>query len=308
MYKAKFAWPNEANIAVVFNMSWEIPEAGVGSVPKGKYQRAMRPVYESAFADTGGMQRLLDLWKRHQIRASCYADGLTVSLFPDLARCVAADGHEFIVQGWDHSFLYGMTVAEQKSAIEATNGAFERILGKKASGFSSAGGHLTAETFEILADRDFKYSCGLRNAEVPFIIKVGDKKLVGMTSYAVSDTPTSRGMSPREVVGMWRDYFDALYEEGRRGFPKMLAYGTHPVLAHGHRTRPLEEVIEYVKSRPRVWLATREEIADWVLHAYPDMELTSFYPEAVNSDRYYGLGLGLGGEEARKVALSFRKE
>ena len=77
-------------------------------------------------------------------------------------------------------------------------------------GGDSAGGHLTAETFGLLAEQGFKYSCGLRNAEVPFIIPVGDKKLVGMTSYAVSDTPTSRGMSPREVVAMWRDYFDAL--------------------------------------------------------------------------------------------------
>lgn len=308
MYQTKFAWPNGAFIAVVFNMSWEIPGLDVGAAPKGKYQRAMRPVYENAFADTGGMQRLLDLWARHQIKTSCYADGLSVTLFPELSRQVAAAGHEFIVQGWDHGFLYEMTAAEQESAIARTNEAFAQVLGKKAAGFSSAGGHLTAETFDILAKLGFKYSCGLRNAEVPFIIRVGDKKLVGMTSYAVSDTPTSRGMSPREVVAMWRDYFDALYDEGQRGFPKMLAYGTHPVLAHGHRTRPLEETIEYVKSRPGVWVATRGEIADWVLKTYPDMELTSFYPEAASSDRYYGLGIGLGGEEARKVAARFRKE
>ena len=307
MYKAKFAWPNDAYIAVVFNMSWEIPAIDVGAVPKGKYGRAMRPVYENAFADTGGMQRLIDLWSRHGIRGSCYTDGLTVSLFPELSKRVS-EAHEIILQGWDHSFLYGMTADEQAAMIDRTNSIFESTLGQKAAGFSSAGGHLTAETFEILASRGFKYSCGLRNAEVPFIIKVGDKKLVGMTSYAVSDTPTMRGMSPREVVLMWRDYFDALYDEGQRGYPKMLAYGTHPVIAHGHRTRPLEELIEYVKHKPGVWITTREQIADWMLQNYPDLELSGFYPEAANSDRYYGLGIGLGGEEAQRVAYSFRKE
>jgi len=108
------------------------------------------------------------------------------------------------------------------------------------------------------------------------------------------------------VVTMWRDYFDALYDEGVRGYPKMLAYGTHPVLAHGHRTRPLEEVIEHVKRRGKVWITTRGEIAEWMLKKYPEHDLSKFYPEAVNSDRHYGLGIGLGGEEAREVSFHFR--
>ena len=100
MYKGKFEWPNGAYIAVVFNMSWEIPPKTLGTA-KGhgitgrasttaKYARIMRPVYETAFAETGGMQRLLDLWERYEIRTSTYADGLNVTLFPDLAREVAA--------------------------------------------------------------------------------------------------------------------------------------------------------------------------------------------------------------------------
>ena len=275
MYKGDFRWPDGAHIAVVFNMSWEVSpnlgtsesrETSVQKVPQtAHYARAMRPVYEHAFAETGGVQRLLDLWERHGIRASAYADGLTVQLYPELAREVAAKGHELLVQGWQHAFLWNMTADEQIQEIEKTNAVFEKELGKKAAGYSIPGGHLTAETFSILAERGFKYCCGLRNAEVPFIIPVGGRKLVGMTSYAVSDTPTARGMSPREVVTMWQDYFDALYDEGQRGYPKMLAYGTHPALALAFRTRPLEDVIRYVKSKPKVWITTREEIADWVL-------------------------------------------
>ena len=37
MYKAKFEWPNAAYIAVVFNMSWEIPSKDLGALPKAKY-------------------------------------------------------------------------------------------------------------------------------------------------------------------------------------------------------------------------------------------------------------------------------
>lgn len=318
MYKGEFTWPNGAHIAVVFNMSWEVsPNLGTADSKENRtqkvpssahYTRAMRSVYEHAFAETGGVQRLLDLWERHEIRASSYTDGLTVQLYPDLAREVAAKGHELLVQGWQHAFLWNMSADEQVQEIEKTNQVFEKVLGKKAAGYSSPGGHLTAETFSILAERGFKYCCGLRNAEVPFIIRVGNRKLVGMTSYAVSDTASVKAMAPRDVVGMWQDYFDALYEEGQRGYPKMLAYGTHPTLALAFRTRPLEDVIRYVKSKPKVWITTREEIADWMLKQYPERDLASFYPEAVASDRHYGLGLGLGGQEALEVARSYRKK
>lgn len=316
MYKADFKWPDGAYIAVVFNMSWEVSpnlgtaeskESNTQKVPaNAPYARAMRPVYEGAFAETGGMQRLLDLWERHGITASTYADGLTISLYPELARETAARGHELLVQGWQHAFLWNMSVEDQTQEIQKTNAAFEKILGKKAAGYSSPGGHLTAETFSILAANGFKYCCGLRNAEVPFIIRVDNRKLVGMTSYGVSDTPTARGMSPREVVTMWQDYFDALYEEGQRGYPKMLAYGTHPALALAFRTRPLEDVIRYVKSKPKAWITTREKIAEWVMTQYPEMDLASFYPEATASDLHYGLGLGLGGQEALDVARKYR--
>ncbi len=106
------------------------------------------------------------------------------------------------------------------------------------------------------------------------------------------------------------------------GSPKMLAYGTHPFCCHPPRTRPLEKIIKCMKgypkdwfatrpkvwfaTRPKVWFATREEIADWMLENYPDHDLSKFYPEAVVSDRHYGLGLGLGGAEAQEKLSRWR--
>ncbi len=317
---SKFKWPNDAHIAVVFNMSWESwndtlgtaenLERGSEQVPaKAHYTRGMRWIYEHAYAEMGGMQRLLDIWKRHDITASCYADGLTVSLYPDLARKVRDGGHEYIVQGWDHGFLWHMSVKEQEESIDKTIDSFNKVLGVKATGFSSSGGHLTPETPQICADRGFKYICGMRNCDVPFIIDLGKKKLVGMTSYDQSDFGTAAGRTttPEQMLGMWRDAFDVMYDEGMRGHPQMLAYGTHPFVARAHRTKPLEDTIRYVKSKPGVWLTTRGEIADWMLKKYPDMDLSSFYPEAPSSDAHYGLSIGLGGEEARAKAMKYRR-
>ena len=321
MQAGDFRWPDGAHVAVVFNMSWESwpkalatannrQRAGELVPADAKYGRNPRIVYEHAYGETAGMQRLLDLWRRHKIRTSCYADGLNVHLYPGLAREAAADGHEFLAQGWDHTYLWDQTVEQQIASIERTVATFVEVLGKKPTGFSASGGTITGESVSLLAERGFKYVCGFRNTDVPFIIRVDGRKLVGMNSYAICDynSYSHNDASPRAVIEMFRDFFDAVYDEGQRGYPKMLAYGTHPFLSHGYRTRPLEDTLRYIQSRPKVWITTRDEIADWVLKNYPEHDLAKFYPEAVNSDKWYGLSLGLGGDEAIAEALSYRKK
>lgn len=69
--------------------------------------------------------------------------------------------------------------------------------------------------------RDTKYGRGMRNVDVPFIIKIKNKKLVGMNSYAVTDFEHYKtGIAPREVIHMWKSFFETPYEEGQRGFPE----------------------------------------------------------------------------------------
>jgi peptidoglycan/xylan/chitin deacetylase (PgdA/CDA1 family) len=321
LYNCDFKWPDGAYIAVVINSSWEVWPKTLGTfgdnqgtgrtVSKdAEYGRAMMGVYLHAYAETSGMQRLLDLWERHDVKASIYVDGLTIENYPGLAKEAFEAGHEFIAQGWDHSYLWEQTVEEQAESIDKTLESHTKLFGQAPSGFSSAGGTMTPETFDLVADRGFVYACGFRNTDVPFIIKMQDgRKLVGMNSYALSDfdSLTRSDHSIREVVRMWQESFDAMYAEGARGYPQMLAYGTHPFLAHGFRTRPLEDLIRYVKGHPRVWLTTRDQIAQWMLEAYPDRTLADFYPEAVAQDRWYGLSTGAGGAEARTEALHYRK-
>lgn len=316
-----FEWPNGAHIAVVFNVSWEIWPKKIGTAannqrrgevvdPGAKYGRWMMPIYEHAYAETSGMQRLLDVADRCGIKMSFYTDGLAGELYPDMMKRIARDGHEYLVQGWDHSFLWEQTIAEQTESIDKTQKIIEKITGQKIKGFSASAGSITPETFDIIEERGFTYACGFRNCDVPFIIPRKGRNLVGMNSYDLCDYNAygHQDQSIRDVCAMWRDEFEVLYDEGQRGYPKMLAYGTHPFLAHGYRTRPFEELIRFVQQRPNVWITTRGEIADWVHSRFPKADLSTFYPEAVASDAWYGLSMGIGGDEAVREARSYRVE
>ena len=321
MYSADFSWPDGAHIAVVFNMSWETWPKYLGTADNNqkagetvgrhaKYTRNMMYIYQHAYAETSGMQRLLDVWDRHGINASCYVDGLNLLNYPALAREATERGHELLVQGWDHTFLWEQSAQEQRESVRKTVDIYQEVLGKRPTGYTTSGGTLTPESIPIALEHGLNYIAAFRNCDVPFIINHDGQKIVGQNSYALTDFGAYSGhdQSPRDIITQWRDFFDVLYSEGQRGSPKMLAYGTHPFLAHGHRTAPLEELLRYVKSKPKVWIATRAQITDWMLKKYPEHDLSVFYPEAVSSDKWYGLSLGVGGEEATAEAYRFRKE
>ncbi len=174
----KFEWPNGAHIAVVFNVSWEIWPKKIGTAknnqrhgevvsPDAKYGRWMMPIYNHAYAETAGMQRLLDVADRCGIKMSFYTDGLAGELYPEMMRRIANDQHEYLVQGWDHSFLWEQTIKEQTESIDATQKIIEKITGQKIKGYSASAGSITPETFDIVEERGFTYCCGFRNATCP---------------------------------------------------------------------------------------------------------------------------------------------
>jgi hypothetical protein len=62
-----------------------------------------------------------------------------------------------------------------------------------------------------------------------------------------------------------KDEFDQLYEEGanRR---RMMVMALHDrISGHANRVRVLDRFFTYVKSKPDVWFARKDEVADWAL-------------------------------------------
>jgi len=66
-----------------------------------------------------------------------------------------------------------------------------------------------------------------------------------------------------------KDAFDMLYAEGARA-PKMMSIGIHCRLAgRPSRAATLARFLDYVKSKPKVWVATRKEIAQHWMKVHP---------------------------------------
>jgi peptidoglycan/xylan/chitin deacetylase (PgdA/CDA1 family) len=59
-----------------------------------------------------------------------------------------------------------------------------------------------------------------------------------------------------------KDSFDCLYDEGKRGAPKMMSVGLHCRLAgRPGRAQALTRFLDYVQGHEHVWVARRIDIA-----------------------------------------------
>ena len=76
------------------------------------------------------------------------------------------------------------------------------------------------------------------------------------------------GRTPRELLQLWKDCFDYLYEEGEAD-PKFMIWGNHPFVGgRPYRAAVLREFIRYAKGHSQVWFARAGDIARWFRENY----------------------------------------
>jgi peptidoglycan/xylan/chitin deacetylase (PgdA/CDA1 family) len=94
---------------------------------------------------------------------------------------------------------------------------------------------------------------------IPYTLEVNDMK------FAV---PPGFGLADGWLQAM-KDTFDLLYAEGAR-HPKMMSAGIHCRLGgRPSRAMTLARFLDYVASKPKVWVATRRQIAEHWKKVHP---------------------------------------
>lgn len=272
------AWPDGKSIVVAPIVPWELWPSDIGTpgshqrtaqrpVPKESwYARDMWAVFDHMYGETQGVTRLLDVFERYGVRATFVANGQRVAENADLAQQAAAKGHDMGSENYIHTYPILLSVDQERASLRDTIAAFDKVLGHAPTGYISPGHRPTPNTIPLLLELGFSWCADFQLDDVPFILRDGDRTMTCMPYAHISDYHTygTAGRTPRDVLQMLIDEFDVLRGEGLRGSPKMMGYAIHPYICHGFRTRILEEFLEYVKSCPDAWIATRTEISEWV--------------------------------------------
>jgi peptidoglycan/xylan/chitin deacetylase (PgdA/CDA1 family) len=121
----------------------------------------------------------------------------------------------------------------------------------------------------------FLYDSDSYNDELPYYVMAeGRPQLVVPYTLSNNDLKWGTGNigTGEDFFILLRESFDLLYEEGRT-HPKMMSVGMHMrLLGHPSRASGLARFLDYVKSKPDLWVCRRLEIAQHWLAEHPCKE------------------------------------
>jgi peptidoglycan-N-acetylglucosamine deacetylase len=258
------SWPNGAKVAVC--LSWDMDNETF-DIAAGIDRQVQLSQGEYGF--TEGLPRIMALYDKYKIPGSFYIPAVTGVLYPQLVEeFKKRPQHEIGIHGWIHESL--PDIDDQAEEDRLTTKAIDfwtKAMGKKPVGYRAPAWAFSKYTLDIIRKDGFEYDSSAMGMDEPYEL-VSNGSPTGMVELPVDwildDYPyfISNGAlpSPELIFKVYQDEFDQAYKEGT-----MFMLTMHPMIS-GHRSRImyLEKLIQYMKSKPGVWFATGQQIADYV--------------------------------------------
>ncbi len=104
---------------------------------------------------------ILELFERHDARATFFLLGWIAERYPELVRRIAACGHEIASHGFAHIRATEQTPAEFRQDVECTKVLLEDIAGCEVQGFRAASFSIDSSNLwalEVLQEAGYRYS------------------------------------------------------------------------------------------------------------------------------------------------------
>jgi peptidoglycan/xylan/chitin deacetylase (PgdA/CDA1 family) len=279
----KIKWPDHARLALTIAVNYEAgsersvvfgdqgPETFGEFLPYGtppKRDLCIESFFE--YETRVAIWRLLRVFDKYRVKTTFFATAKTLETNPEAAKEIVKSGHEICSHGYRWIEHFTLSREEEREAIRNAVDAIQRVTGRRPLGWYCR--EPSENTIELIVEEGgFLYDSDVYNDDLPYYVNVKGKNFL-LIPYTpdVNDFHmlSNRFANSEEFYQYMRDSFDVLYEEGRI-HPKMMNLGIHArISGRPGRTAGLERFIKYVKTKPRVWITPRVEIAKWWLDHY----------------------------------------
>jgi allantoinase len=286
--RSPIKWPDGARIAITPCVAFETWPEDLGaagsqqqenrrSLPKDAVtKRSIASITDREFGERVGVFRMMEVFKKEGIQTTFFPTGITIRNYPGIIKDAVSQGHEIGTETWIHDYAYMKNREKEKKDLQRTVEAVKKVVGKAPKGYLSTGVALSADTVEIITELGYTYWMDPQHEETPYTLKVGKKELTVLSYFQDLNDYSSyqrSGRTPRELLEMWKDTFDCLYEEGATD-PKFMIWGNHPFVGgRPFRAGLLREFIRYAKGHSKVWFARAGDIAKWHHENYRDSQV-----------------------------------
>ena len=263
-------WPRGSRVAVA--LSFDIDNA---TVPLSRGLLGSEDISRGMYGAVDGLPRILRLLDRQSVPASFFIPAVSAELNPEMIPAILSrKRHEIGVHGWIHEHLGVLNdEAEEQKLLNQSIDALTKALGKRPVGYRAPSWAMSLFTMKQVKAAGFLYDSSLMASDDAYEVTI-DGVPSGVIELPIErildDAPyygAANGSlpSPELVDQVYRSEFDVAYQEGG-----LYVLTMHPHYT-GHRSRALwlEKLITYMKSKPGVWFATHEEIANYLIKTMP---------------------------------------
>jgi len=259
-------WPMNGRVAVALSFDFDAETLFLRAG-----QLSPQPESRGEYGARTAMPRILQLLEKQHIPASFFIPVVSAELHPEQVDAILKSPlkHEIGVHGWVHEVLSSLQGNEERDLTKRSFDYWTNRLGHKPTGIRCPSWDFTKDTLPLIQEFGFAYDSSLMADDRPYEI-VAEGKPTGIVELPVEwilddfayysyDRPTFAyyRMSDNDVFEVYKGEFDKAYEEGT-----LFLLTMHPQIT-GHRSRiaVLERLITYMKSKPGVWFATHDQVA-----------------------------------------------
>lgn len=276
-----FHWPGNRRLAlsIVFNLEegseHSFPEDGIvetvgefGPVDMNVRDVGMESAYE--YGLRSGIWRILRLLDERKVKATFFATAKALDANRVAARAIVSHGHEICDHGYRWTELYRMSYEEEKREIERSVSLIREITGTPPKGFYAR--EPSPNTISIVSRmKNFTYDSDSYSDDLPYFDRSTGMLILPYTPDANDFhflSPMHRFANSADFLQYLKDTFDILYEESASS-PVMMSVGLHVrISGRPGRFRAVRDFIDYAMARKGVWIARRDEIADFWLKKF----------------------------------------
>lgn len=289
--KPAVQWPNGAKIAVQFVLNYEeggencllhgdkASEAFLSEIVgaqqwQGQRHWNMESIYE--YGARAGFWRVHELFTQFDMPLTIYGVATALKRSPEQVAAMQEAGWEIASHGLKWIEYKDFTEAEERAHMKEAIQLHYEATGAYPKGWYTGrcSDHTVALTqemgcFDYVSDSyadDLPYwraphgEAQQPQLIIPYTLDTNDMRFAAVQGFNSGD----------QFYCYLKDSFDALYAEGETGAPKVLNIGLHcRLIGRPGRIMALRRFLDYIQSKPDVWVARRIDIAHHWMQQHP---------------------------------------
>jgi peptidoglycan/xylan/chitin deacetylase (PgdA/CDA1 family) len=219
-----------------------------------------------------GVPRILELLKKASIPATFFVPAVTALLHPEEQVRVIAEGHEIGLHGWIHELNSVLPEAVERDLYLRSSDSLTKITGVRPVGMRTPSWDFSPSTLKIQREMGLLYDSSLMADNDPYELEEHGEPtgIVELPVEWIRDDAVYFNMNrfqalrpytaPTTVLDIFRREFDGAWEEGG-----LFLLTMHPhVIGYRSRMFILEELIQHMQAKGKVWFATHQDVASHV--------------------------------------------